>query len=426
MSSDASGDVRRSVVVSLIGTTLVWYDFFLYVSASVLVFHHRFFPYLTPFAGTLTSVGLYGAGLVARPVGGVLFGHLGDRYGRRPVLVATLVLTGASTGLIGVLPAYDRIGLAAPLLLVTLRMSQGLGLGGAWGAAAVVSLECVAPERRGRVSSWAQTGAPAGNLLAFGMMTAVSAPMTPEQFLTWGWRLPFLFSAVLVAVGLWARMRIEETPVFQALASAGACRERPVVELVKDHRGSLLTAAAVTVGADVVLFTFSFGYVLTFLNVAGVPFTALLALTVLGPLALIALIPLFGLLSDRYGRRRVCLAGTAATAVWAAGFVPLLRTGSLPVLVVAYLLALAAFAAMYAPQAAIVAGLFPSHLRLSGTTTGYQLAGLLGSTLAAFLATRAAGWFNTPAAVPTYALVALLVSGGALLIARRTPEGAGT
>ncbi|MGA5134805.1 MFS transporter [Streptomyces olivoreticuli] len=426
MSSDASGDVHRSVIVSLIGTTLVWYDFFLYVSASVLVFNHRFFPYLTPFAGTLMSVGLYGVGLVARPVGGVLCGHLGDRHGRRPALVATLVLTGASTGLIGVLPTYDRIGLAAPLLLVALRMLQGLGLGGAWGAAAVVSLECVPPERRGRISSWAQTGAPAGNLLAFGMMTAVSASMTSEQFVTWGWRLPFLFSAVLVAVGLWARMRIEETPVFRALSSAGARRERPVVELVKDHRGRLLTAVAVAVGADVALFTFSFGYVLTFLNVAGVPFTALLALTVLSPLALIALIPLFGLLSDRCGRRRVCLAGTAATAVWAAGFLPLVRTASLPVLVIAYLLALAAFAAMYAPQAAIVAGLFPSHLRLSGTTTGYQLAGLLGSTLAAFLTTRAAGWFHTSAAVPAYALAALLVSGGALLITRHAPEGADT
>ncbi|MFI5617814.1 MFS transporter [Streptomyces sp. NPDC051567] len=416
-------DANRSVVISLAGTTLIWYDFFLYVNASVLVFKHQFFPYLTPFAATLTGIGLYGVALVARPVGGALFGHLGDRYGRRPVLVATLLLTGASTGLVGLLPGYGQIGLAAPLLLVALRLLQGLGMGGAWGAATVVAYECAEPRRRGLVSSWAQIGAPAGNLLAFGAISGVSVLLTPAQFMIWGWRLPFLFSAVLVVVGLWVRARIGETTEFSALAHARARAKRPFVELVTKYRGKLLLAVAVTAGADVVLFTFSFGYVLTLLRVAGLPLTALMTLSVAAPLALIAMIPLFGAVSDRYGRRRVCIAGTLVTGLWAAAFVPLFDLASPPVLVAAYLLALVGFAAMYAPQAALIAELFPTRVRLSGTATGYQLGGLLGGTLATFLTAWGADWLKSPAVTPLYVLAVVTVSGVALLAAPRHRAG---
>lgn len=422
----ATRDVRRSVIVSLMGTTLVWYDFFLYVNASVLVFKHQFFPYLSPFAATLTGIGLYGAALVARPVGGALFGHLGDRHGRRPALVGALLLTGASTGLVGLLPGYGQIGFASPLLLVTLRLLQGLGLGGAWGAATVVAHECAEPGRRGLVSSWAQIGAPAGNLLAFGAMTAVSGALTPAQFMTWGWRLPFLLSAVLVVVGLWARARIEETPAFRTLALTGARSRRPVVELIARHRRQLLVTTAITAGADVVLFGFSFNYVLTLLRVAGLSLNALIALSLLAPLALIALIPFFGALSDRYGRRRVCLAGTITMALWAAAFAPLLRFGSPPVLVLAYLLSLVGFAAMYAPQAALVSELFPSRVRLSGAAVGYQLGGLLGGTLATYLTAEAADWFKSPAVTPLYVLAVLVVSGTALLTLARHGEDDGS
>ncbi|WP_328958018.1 MFS transporter [Kitasatospora purpeofusca] len=415
-------DVRRSITAGLLGTTLVWYDFFLYVNASVLVFKHQFFPYLSPFAATLTGIGLYGAALVARPVGGALFGHLGDRHGRRPALVATLLLTGSSTGLIGLLPSYGQIGLAAPLLLVALRLLQGLGLGGAWGAATVVAYECAQPERRGLVASWAQIGAPAGNLLAFGTVAAVSSLLTPTQFMTWGWRLPFLLSALLVVVGLWARTRIEETPAFRSLAGAEARSGRPITEVFTRHRGSLLVAAAVTAGADVVLFGFSFGYVLTLLRVTGLPLEALVALSFVAPLVLIALIPVFGALSDRWGRQRVCLGGTLATVLWAAMFVPLFRVASPPVLVVAYLLSLAGFAAMYAPQSALVAELFPSRVRLSGSTVGYQLGGLLGGTLATFLTARAADWLKSPAVTPLYVLAVVALSG-AVLLARARQDG---
>ncbi|RLU81819.1 MFS transporter [Streptomyces griseocarneus] len=414
----SSADTRRLVVVSLLGTSLVWYDFFLYVDASVVVFRHQFFPFLAPFADVLTFVGLYGAGLVARPAGGMLFGHIGDRFGRRPVLVATLLLTGVCTGLIGLLPAYQRIGLAAPVLLVILRLLQGLGLGGAWGAAAVVSLECAPPDRRGRISSWAQAGAPAGNLLAFGMMTAVSASMSPARFVLWGWRLSFLLSAVLVVVGLWARVRIVETPAFRELSSTGGRCRRPFAELLREHRAGLATAVAVAVGADVVLFTFSFGYVLGFLRIAGLGFPSLLVLAVLAPLALVMLIPVFGAVSDRCGRRAVCLAGTAGTAAWVAVFLPLIQARSLSVLVPACVGGLVAFAAMYAPQAALISELFPGRVRLSGVSTGYQLAGLLGGTLST-MATQVTSWLADPGTTLVYVLAALAVTTGALVLVPR-------
>ncbi|MCC2280887.1 MFS transporter [Streptomyces sp. ET3-23] len=423
MAIGVSKNVRHSVVVSLVGTTLVWYDFYLYVGASAVVFHHQFFPYLSPFAETLAAVGLYGAGLVARPVGGVLFGRLGDRRGRRPALVTTLLLTGTATGLIALLPSYAQAGLFAPLALVALRLLQGLGLGGAWGAAAVVAVECSEPERRGRAASWAQIGAPAGNLLAFAVVSAVSALLTPAQFVTWGWRLPFLVSALLVLVGLWARMRLEETPAFRALQASGLQARRPVAELWQEHRGRLLCVVAVTAGADVVLFTFSFSYVLTLLNAGGLSPSAMLVLAVLAPLALIGLIPFFGAVSDRYGRRRVCLAGTLATAAWAAVFFPLFMAGQLAMTMLACVLGMAAFAAMYAPQAALVAEAFPGRVRSSGATVGYQLGGLFGGTLAVFCTSWATHRFATIAAVPVYAFAALTVSAAALLASSRLVEG---
>ncbi|MFI9240733.1 MFS transporter [Streptomyces sp. NPDC053079] len=357
----AEGAGRRSIVVGLIGTTLVWYDFFLYVGASVVVFRHQFFAPSAPLTGVLPGIGLYGAGLVARPLGGLFFGHLGERFGRRVAVVATLLLTGASTAAIGVLPTYGQIGVGAPLLLVALRLLQGLGLGGARGSAAVMSWEATPPERRGWVSSWAQIGAPAGNLLAFGVVAAVSGLMTPGEFLAWGWRVPFLFSGLLVAAGLWARVRIAETGPFEALVSTGSRAERPVAVLVRGHRTELVTAAALA-------------------------------------------LPL------------------------------LFRTGSLPVLAVGCLAALIAFAAMYAPQAGLIAELFPSRVRLSGTAAGYQLAGLLGGALAVSLAGHGPAWARAPLTVPLYAVAALVVSGATLLIARSpreaisaiSPKGIGT
>ncbi|KNB50840.1 MFS transporter [Streptomyces caatingaensis] len=408
----------------MIGTTLVWYDFFLYVGASVVVFKHQFFPYLAPLSGVLTGIGLYGAGLVARPLGGLLFGHVGDRFGRRVAVTTTLLLTGAATGLIGLLPSYRQIGIAAPLLLVALRMAQGLGLGGAWGSAVVISLESAPPGRRGWVTSWAQIGAPAGNLLAFGVTAAVTACMTPAEFLAWGWRLPFLVSAVLVAVGLWARVRIAETRPFRQLSMTGSRPRLPVLTLVTRHRSELMTAAALALGMDVALFTFSFGYVLNALNVTGLSVVPLLCFTVLAPLALITLIPVFGALSDRWGRRRVCLAGTAVTALWAATFPALFRTGSLPALAVVCLPALLAFAAALAPQTALIAELFPSRVRLSGAAIGHQLAGLLGGVLALFLAEQVTGWGRAPLAVPLCTAGALTLSGAVLLIAHRSPREA--
>lgn len=409
------GATRRMMLVALLGTTLSWYDFFLYLSASVVVFNHLFFPFGTWSSGILLAVGLYGASFVARPVGGLLFGHVGDRFGRRPALVLTLVLTGVCTGLIGVLPPYWEIGVAAPVLLVVLRLVQGVGVGGAWSAAVGICAESAPAERRGFVTSWAQVGAPVGNLLAVGTFGVMSAVMSTGEFLSWGWRVPFLFSAVLVVAGLWARFRIAESPEFTEARSAGAASRTPVRDVLGRHRRGVLTAVGIALGADVIVVGFSFGFVLTRLLGAGMTQGTVLLVALVAPTILIGLIPAFGALSDRYGRERVCLGGVCATAIWVMLFFPLLAWGSLPLLVAAYVLSLAGFAAMYAPQAALLAELFPTSVRSSGMAIGYQVAALLGGTSAPLLITRLPGWFHTEVAIVGYLLLALAITAGAVL-----------
>jgi metabolite-proton symporter len=410
----------RVVVASLVGTSLEWYDFFLYGSAAALVFGKLFFPTFAPLTGTLLAFTTYAVGFVARPLGGIIFGHFGDRAGRKTVLVVTLMLMGLATALIGVLPTYSAIGAAAPVLLVALRFVQGIGLGGEWGGAVLMSIEHASPDRRGFTASWPQVGVPAGNLLAAGVLWVMSAVLPDRAFLAWGWRVAFLLSAVLVLVGLWVRLSISESPMFASVAESGTKVRLPLVEVLRRHPRELLVAMGARIGTDVAFYTFVV-YVLTYVTgTVKLPREAGLAAVLVGSAGQLVLIPMFGALSDRYGRRPVYLAGTIAAAAWAFAFFPLLNTGSRPVIILAVAVALLTHAAMYGPQAAFVAELFSTELRYSGASMGYQVAGIFGGALAPIIAIKLVGWTGSATAVSWYVTAMLAITAVALLAARET------
>jgi metabolite-proton symporter len=418
----AVGTRRRVIVASLIGTSLEWYDFFLYSSAAALIFGTLFFPTFDPVTGTLLAYATNAVAFVARPLGGIVFGHFGDRVGRRGVLVVTLVLMGVSTMLIGLLPTYAQWGVAAPVLLVTLRFLQGLGLGGEWGGAVVMSLEHSGEHDRGRSAAWPQVGVPAGNLLATGVLWFMSLVQSDAAFESWGWRVPFLLSGALVVVGLWIRIAVTESPKFVRAKAAGGAVKLPLVEVLRRHPRGLLVAMAARIGTDVAFYTFTL-YVYTYVTgTVGLPRQTALTAVLIGSALQLLLIPFFGGLSDRVGRRPVYAAGALGAAVWAFAFFPLLDTGNGLVIVAAVVVALITHAAMYGPQAAFVAEMFSTRLRYSGASMGYQVAGILGGALAPIVAVKLVQVTGSAFAVSVYVCAMLVITGIALWLA---PETAG-
>jgi metabolite-proton symporter len=413
---------RRVIVASLIGTSLEWYDFFLYGSAAALVFGELFFPQFEDLTGTLLAFATYAVGFVARPLGGVVFGHFGDRVGRRNVLVVTLILMGVATFAIGLVPTYAAIGIAAPVLLVSLRFLQGLGLGGEWGGAVIMSVEHGAEDRRGLNASWPQVGVPAGNLLATAVLWVLNGTLSDAAFLSWGWRIPFLLSGVLVLVGLWIRLTITESPLFAEVEESGAKARMPLVEVLRRHPRGLLVAMAARIGTDVAFYVYTL-YILTYITgELGLPRGVGLSAVLIGSILQLALIPLFGAWSDRIGRRPVYAIGAASAALWAFAFFPLLNTGNRAVIVLATVVALATHAAMYGPQAAFIVELFSTRLRYSGASMGYQIAGILGGALAPIISIWLVDTTGTPLAVSAYVLVALLITLVALWFAPETSK----
>ncbi len=419
-SSTRSRSPRRVIVASLVGTSLEWYDFFLYGTASALVFNVLFFPNFDPVVGTLLAFATYAVGFVARPLGGIVFGHFGDRVGRKQVLVATLLIMGVATFLIGLLPTYATIGVAAPILLVVLRFVQGLGLGGEWGGAVLMSLEHGSPDRRGLNASWPQVGVPVGNLLAAGVLALLNLVLSDEAFLSWGWRVAFLLSGALVLVGLWIRVTIAESPQFAEVEQTGAKARLPLVEVLKQHPKELLIAMGARIGTDVAFYTFTL-YILTFITTnLGLPRSVGLNAVLIGSAFQIALIPLFGALSDRFGRRPVYAIGAVSAAIWAFAFFPLLSTRSTFLIVLATVVALVTHAAMYGPQAAFVAELFSTKLRYSGASMGYQIAGVLGGGIAPLVSIALVEQFDTAYAVSFYVLAMVALTLVALAVAPET------
>lgn len=374
----------RLAAASLAGTAIEFYDFFVYGTAAALVLGPLFFPTFSPVAGTLAAFGTFGVGFVARPLGSVLFGHIGDRHGRRPVLVASLLLTGAATVAVGCVPTYDTIGVAAPVLLLVLRFLQGLGLGGEWGGAVLLTAEHAPAERRGLWTSFPQVGPALGFLLANGVVLALSTTLSEAQFAAWGWRVPFWAAGVLAAVGLWLRSSLPESPGFLEIDDHARV---PLAEVVRDHgRLVLLTAGALAIGYAIfyTVTTWSLAYGTERLGVSrAVMLTCIMAAVLVKG----ALTPVAAVLGDRYGRRPLCLTGCAAAALWMFPMVALLATGEPLLMFLGFLGAMIAFITMFAVIAAYLPELYEPRVRCTGAAVGYNLGGVVGGALTPIVAT---------------------------------------
>ncbi|OLR91175.1 MFS transporter [Actinokineospora bangkokensis] len=420
-SRTSSSKFVRIVGASLIGTTIEWYDFFLYSSAAALVFNKLFFPTADPLTGTLLAFLTYAIGFLARPIGGLVFGHFGDKLGRKKLLVLSLLLMGGSTFAMGLLPTYAAIGVGAPLLLTLLRLVQGFALGGEWGGAVLIVSEHGDDRRRGFWASWPQCGAPGGNLLATAVLAVLSAVQTDEAFNSWGWRVPFLLSGVLVVMGLWIRLTVSESPVFLAAAAKAEQRAHvPVVEVFRRNWREVLVTIGARMAENVsyyVLTAFILVYVTTGLGLArGVGLTAVMV----GSAVHFASIPLWGALSDKLGRRPVYLFGAIAMAVWSFAFFALLDSRSTPVIVLAATVGLVLHGAMYGPQAAFMSEQYPTRVRYTGLSVGGQLSSIAAGAVAPLVAVALFQHYKSTLPVSLYVVAMCALTVVALLAARET------
>jgi metabolite-proton symporter len=388
-----------------------WYDFFLYGTAAALVFNQLFFPTIAPGAGTMAAFATYAVGFFARPFGGIVFGHVGDRLGRKSMLVTTLTMMGLATFLIGVLPTYAQAGIVAPVLLVALRFVQGLGVGGEWGGAVLMAVEHGHAGRRGFHASWVQAGVPVGLLLATGAFKICSA-MPAEAFLAWGWRVPFLLGIVLLGVGLFIRLHILESPVFAAQKEARPPPALPILEVLQRHPRNVLVAMGARFAENAFFYIFTV-FVLSYgTQQLGLEKSTLLNGVLLASAVEFVFIPIFGAWSDRVGRRPVYLGGAIFLALFAFPFFRLVETKATPLIWLALVVGLIGHAAMYGPQAAFFSELFGTQVRYTGASLGYQLASPLAGGLAPLIATALLEWSGGrawPVAVYLIAMAAITV-----------------
>jgi MFS family permease len=404
------GPLIKAYTASLTGTALEYYDFAVYSAAAALVFPKLFFPDSDPLTGTLLSFSTYAVGFLARPVGGIFFGRLGDKLGRKHVLVSTLMLIGVATVLIGLLPGYAAIGVLAPIALVILRFAQGVGVGGEWGGAVLLSSEYGDPKKRGFWASAAQIGPPAGNLLANATLAVLAASLTDEQFESWGWRVAFLISAVLVGFGLWIRLKLEDTPVFLALKESGERPKAPIKEVFATQKRPLLAAALSRVGPDVLYALFTVFVATYATTVLGMTRSQVLTAVLIGSAFQLFLIPLAGSISDRINRRLVYAVAAVGSAIWVPLFFVIIGGSSVLLLTVGIVIGLAFHAFMYGPQAAYITEQFDIRLRYAGSSLAYTLAGVVGGAIAPLVFTALLGAWGTWVPIALYLAVAALVT----------------
>jgi metabolite-proton symporter len=400
----------RAVMASATGTTIEWYDFFLYGVAAALVFPQQFFPRADPYVGTLLAFSTYFVGFASRPIGAALFGHYGDRIGRKTALIATLLLMGVATMAIGFVPGYERIGIWGAVLLTFFRLLQGIAVGGEWGGAVLIAGEWTDPKRRGFTTSFAQFGAPAGMVLANGALALMSVFTSDETFLSWGWRVPFMLSFVLVFVGLWIRLGIMETPVFAKLKSQGRVQRAPVAEVLRKNWREVVLTALLRTGQQVPFYIFT-TYVLTYaVQTLGLPRATVLGFVMVQAMISMGTIPIFGHLSDKIGRRRITTIGCIAMIIFPFVYFNMLDSGVMALLFIAICLGLPVHDLQYGPQAAFISESFPGTLRYSGASLGYQLASITAGGPAPLIAVYLFQRFGTTTAVATYVSICAVIS----------------
>lgn len=402
--------LRRAVIASTVGTAIEWYDFFLYSTVTGLVFAKLFFPHSDPWVGTLEAFAIYAVGFIARPIGAAIFGHYGDRIGRKSTLIATLLLMGLATFAVALVPTYATIGIWGAVLLTILRFIQGVGVGGEWGGSVLLSMEWARTNgSRGLIASWPQFGVPCGLFLANLAVLAVSQ-MSGEQFLAWGWRVPFILSLILVAIGLYIRLGILETPVFSRLLAERRIERAPILEVIRRQPLEIIQCAFARMAeqAPFYIFTaFIFAYGVGTLHVSrDFLLMAVLAASVVSFFS----IPIFGHLSDKIGRKAMYMIGAVVTGVFGFIYFGMVNTGVEWIIFLAIVLSLIPHDMMYGPQAALIAESFTGRLRYSGASLGYQLASVIAGGPAPLIATWLFGTYKTSYAIAIYIAACAVVS----------------
>lgn len=420
MAEGSGRGIIRVAVTAAAGATIEWYDFFVYGTAAALVFPHVFFPHeLSPFIAQLAAFSTFAVGFVVRPFGGVIFGHFGDLIGRKRALVAALLVMGGATTAVGLLPGYATLGVLAPLVLVLLRCLQGIAIGGQWGGAALLAIESAPPGRRGFYGSFVQIGVPVGVVLANIAFLAVNAQLSPAAFEAWGWRVPFLFSLILVGVGLYIQYRIEETAEFQSGARQFQGRS-PVLEVILSHPRQILLAGGAFIANNIcfyVAITYVIAFGTTSLHLAR---SVMLTGVLIANITMVPILILCGHLSDKWGRSGIFIAGAVLTGLWSLVFFPLIETGSAVLIAVAITVDMGLLCLMYGPQAALFAELFPVQLRYSGASLGYQMGAVVGGGFAPIIAAFLLQKFHSSFAIGVYMAAACAISFVSILIIRHT------
>ncbi|MBV8508548.1 MAG: MHS family MFS transporter [Xanthobacteraceae bacterium] len=408
------------VFASCFGTIIEWYDFLIYATAAALVFNQAFFPTFDPLAGTLAALGSYAVGFLARPLGGALFGHFGDRLGRKSMLVVTLFVMGLSTFLIGLLPTYASIGVFAPILLIALRIVQGIGLGGEWGGASLTVLEHAPADKRGLYASFVQIGFPVGLVLA-SLAFALATKLPSADFAAWGWRLPFLASSVLLLVGIFARSRVPETPIFERIQATGNLSKNPVLEMIRKDTKSFLIAVGLKLSEVSWVYMLTVFVVLYATTKLNLPKQIMLDAVLYAALLELISLPLFGWLSDRIGRRPMYILGALFTIAFAFPLFWMLESKSVALIITAVMIAMNfGHGMMFGPESAYFPELFGARVRYSGASFGFQVSAALGGGFAPIIATAMVGYFGGTTGVSIMMIMLALITLAAAIAARET------